>query len=201
MGVSLEPRLGPGTRHLVIDMQRLFAEEGPWPTPWLPRVLPNIARLAERAPERTIFTRFVPPATPGEMPGRWRAYYERWRGLTREAIDPALIDLLPELARFVPPARIFDKPVYSAFAGRKLQAHLAEVGCDGLVVTGGESDVCVLATVLGAVDAGYPVHVVSDALCSSADATHDAVMTLFRDRFSQQITVVSTDDVLDLWPA
>ncbi|MBB5754381.1 nicotinamidase-related amidase [Prosthecomicrobium pneumaticum] len=198
--MSLEPRLGPGTRHLSVDMQRLFAEEGPWPTPWLPRVLPNIVRLVERAPDRTIFTRFVPPATPDEMPGRWKAYYERWRGITREAVDPALIDLLPELARFVPPARVFDKPVYSAFAGRRLQAHLAEIACDGLVVTGGESDVCVLATVLGAVDAGYPVHVVSDALCSSADETHDAVMTLFRDRFSQQIAVISTDELLDLWP-
>lgn len=42
-------------------MQRLFAEGGPWPTPWMPRVLPTVEKLVTRAPERTIFTRFIPP--------------------------------------------------------------------------------------------------------------------------------------------
>jgi nicotinamidase-related amidase len=40
---------------------------------------------------------------------------------------------------------------------------------DTLIVTGGETDVCVLATVLGGIDRGYRVVVVSDALCSSTD--------------------------------
>ena len=30
-------------------------------------------------------------------------------------IDPALLDIVPELARFAPPARIMDKARYSAF--------------------------------------------------------------------------------------
>ena len=37
---------------------------------------------------------------------------------------------------------------------------------DTLVVTGGETDICVLATVLGAVDRGFRVVLVSDAICS-----------------------------------
>jgi hypothetical protein len=33
------------------------------------RVLPVVETLAERAPARTIFTRFIPPQRADEMPG------------------------------------------------------------------------------------------------------------------------------------
>jgi hypothetical protein len=29
--------------HLCVDMQRIFSAEGPWPTPWMDRVLPVAA--------------------------------------------------------------------------------------------------------------------------------------------------------------
>jgi hypothetical protein len=53
-------------------MQRIFSVEGVWPTPWMDRVLPIVATLAERYPERTIFTRFFPPEQPDQMPGMWQ---------------------------------------------------------------------------------------------------------------------------------
>ena len=54
-------RFGPVSDwvHLCVDMQRMFAEDTDWRTLWLPRVLPQVVRLAERAPERTMFTRFA----------------------------------------------------------------------------------------------------------------------------------------------
>jgi len=133
--------------HLCVDMQRLFSAQGPWPTPWLDRVLPVVAGLADRFAERTVFTRFIPPPRPEEMPGCWRRYYERWRQATREHLDPALIELLPELAKLVPPAQVIDKSRYSAFALTNLSQHLAARSADALIVTGAETDVCVLATV------------------------------------------------------
>jgi len=57
-------------------------------------------------------------------------------------------------------------------------------------VTGSETDVCVLATVLGAVDHGYRVIVVTDAVCSSSDEGHDAMLKLYRERYSLQIEAV-----------
>ena len=33
------------TVHLCIDMQRIFSTEGPWPTPWMERVLPTVVRI------------------------------------------------------------------------------------------------------------------------------------------------------------
>ena len=61
---------GAGSIHLCVDMQNLFAADGPWPTPWMEKVLPTIVKLAEHAPERTMFTRFMPPAS--RERGAWR---------------------------------------------------------------------------------------------------------------------------------
>ena len=46
----------------------------------------------------------------------WQAYYRKWESATRSVIDPALLELVPALAQFAPPAKTIDKPVYSAFA-------------------------------------------------------------------------------------
>jgi nicotinamidase-related amidase len=45
----------------------------------------------------------------------------------------------------------------------------------------------VLSTVLDAVNIGLGVVIVEDALCSSSDAGHDALMTMYRLRFTEQI--------------
>src|SRR5947209_6116082 len=90
------------TVHLCIDMQRLFSAAGPWPTPWIDRVLPVVLEIAGRFPERTVFTRFITPTRPEAMPGMWRRYYERWRIATQEQLDPRLLDLLPQLERLAP---------------------------------------------------------------------------------------------------
>ena len=50
--------------------------------------LPVIAAIAGRFPERTVFTRFIPPREPRDLPGTWRGYYERWREVTLERLDP-----------------------------------------------------------------------------------------------------------------
>jgi nicotinamidase-related amidase len=199
MGFEKSERIPASAVHLCVDMQRLFSTIGPWPTPWMERVLPVIVRLAERFPERTVFSRFITPQRPDEMPGMWRQYYERWRETTRERIDPTLLELMPPLARLVPPAHVIDKSRYSAFAGSGLTTHLQERGADTLVITGSETDVCVLATVLGAVDRGYRVIVVTDAICSSSDVGHDALLDVYHGRYSQQIETASAEEVLDRW--
>jgi nicotinamidase-related amidase len=76
---------------------------------------------------------------------------------------------------------------------------LRERGIDSLVVTGAETDVCVLAAVMDAVDLGYRVVLASDALCSSSDKTHDALMTLYSERFSEQIETAETEAILAAW--
>lgn len=180
--------------HICIDMQRMFSEDTPWKVDWMPQILPNVEEIAGRYPERTIFTRFVPPEHAQDAPGRWSKYYAKWWMMTGEHLAKEMLCLPEQLARLVPPAKILDKRIYSPW----LEGHLHQALCDDgvgiLVLTGGETDVCVLATVLGAVDLGYAVVLVEDAVCSGTDQTHDAALRLLHDRFSAQLSVRTTED-------
>jgi nicotinamidase-related amidase len=67
------------------------------------------------------------------------------------------------------------------------------------IFTAESTDVCVLATVLSAVDLGYRVILVRDALCSSSDEGHDALMKMYYSRFSEQIETTDAETVLSKW--
>ena len=188
--------LSGGTVHLCLDMQLMFGPQGPWPTPWMERVRPVVAALAERFRDANVFTRFIPPASPDDELGTWRPFYRRWPQVTRDRLDPAMLDLLPELAAYVPPAPVIDKARFSAFTAPALLDLLTAGHVDTLVVSGAETDMCVLASVLDAVDLGYRVVLVEDALCSSSDAGHDALMGLYRERFGVHIETVTSDVLL-----
>jgi nicotinamidase-related amidase len=198
MGQLLAP---PGLHavHLCIDMQRLFAPGAPWATPWMERALPQALKLIGRAPQRTVFTRFIPARNKAEARGVWKAYYEKWECVTLDRVDPVLLELVPALARFVPPAVVIDRQSYCAFGNGRLQAFLDQHQIDTLIVSGGETDICVLATVLAAVDFGYRVILAEDALCSSSDESHDALINLYTIRFSLQIEVATVASIHASW--
>lgn len=187
--------------HICLDMQRLFSPDGPWPTPWMAQVVPRVARVAERFAARTVFTRFIPATDPDAEIGMWRTYYRRWSHLTLGALDPAEIGLIDELKDFAPPAYVVDKRRFSAFSAPDLAAVLNGHGVDTLVVTGAETDMCVLATVIDAIDRGYRLVLVEDAVCSSSDAGHEAVLAIFRTRFAEQVSVLSADGLCACLPA
>ncbi|MFL5265928.1 MAG: hypothetical protein ACJ8AH_04915 [Stellaceae bacterium] len=52
---------------------------------------------------------------------------------------------------------------------------------------------------LDAVDFGYRVVLATDALCSSSDEMHDALLTLYHRRFGQQIETASSETILACW--
>jgi len=145
------------------------------------------------------FHRFITPQRAEDRPGRWQRYFNKWDCATRSRLSSSQLEIVSPLSRLIPPATVIDKPAYSAFAESVLIAFLREKRVDTLIITGSETDVCVLATVLDAVDLGFRVIVVEDALCSSFDEGHDALMTLYRNRFSEQIELMTHAHVSDLW--
>jgi nicotinamidase-related amidase len=191
--------LGASCRHVCVDMQRMFAEETDWKTPWMDRVLPRARDLVAHQPGRTIFTRFVPARYPGEGHGAWKRYYRRWSSMTVEALGAEMVELVPELAVFAPPAAVLDKHVYSPWYETDLDERLRHQAVDTLVVSGGETDVCVLSTVLGAVDRGYRVVIATDALCSSSDETHDASIKVYECRYSEQVETATVETIIRNW--
>jgi nicotinamidase-related amidase len=129
----------------------------------------------------------------------WQRYFTKWDCATRSRLSSSQLEIVSPLSRLIPPATVIDKPAYSAFTESGLATVLREKGVDTLIITGSETDVCVLATVLDAVDLGFQVIVVEDALCSSFDEGHDALMTLYRNRFSEQVELMTHAHVSDLW--
>ncbi|HEY9056228.1 MAG TPA: cysteine hydrolase [Aurantimonas sp.] len=196
---NVRKRLDRQTAHLCVDMQRMFAEETEWRTPWMDRVLPVVESIVKHCPERTIFTRFIPPRTADEAEGAWRGYFQRHHRFTRDEIDAGLLDLVQPLAALVPPATLFDKSVYSPFYDGRLVSRLRERDVETLIITGAETDVCVLAAVMDAMDHGFHVVLPRDALCSGADETHDALMRVYESRFSQQVELTTAREVLRRW--
>jgi nicotinamidase-related amidase len=198
MGSTQSPP-GANAVHLCVDVQNLFAPGGPWATPWMEKAFPSIVRLVAHAPKRTVFTRFIPPANASEARGRWRDYYRKWENVTRDRLSPDVLDLVPALRRFVPPANVIDRMVYSAFGGGRLLDFLIEHHVDTLIVSGGETDVCVLSTVLSAVDLGYRIILVEGALCSSSDESHDAILRLYQQRFDVHVGIATLEQILGCW--
>ncbi len=199
MGDELRYPLTPRTVHLCVNMQRVFSAEGPWTTPWMDRVLPVVSEMAGRYPERTVFTRFITPFRAEDMPGMWRRYYTRWREATRERLDPGLLELLPPLAGLCPPATVIDKTRYSGFAEPAVARTSSGAG-SGWPHHQRIGNGCLRSGhLLGAVDLGYRVILVRDAVCSSSDAGHDALMQLYHQRYTEQIEVADAATILTLW--
>ena len=191
--------LGENVVHVCVDMQRMFEEETEWHLPWMARVLPAIVALCGAHPERTVFTRFLPAKEPGVGHGTWRRYYERYASMTLDRLGEEMVALSPALQTFVPPATVHDKWIYSPWLGSDLDRALKARGVDTLIVSGGETDVCVLTTVLGAIDLGYRVIVATDAICSSADRPHDAAVDLYHDRYGMQVETADVATILRHW--
>lgn len=192
--------LGPATLHVVIDMQRMFAEETAWQVPSMATIVPAIEALASAHRTATVFTRFVTPSHPREAPGQWQAYYRHWRSMAADRLDAAMVDLVEPLRVLATPATSYDKTTYSAFGSVPFAAYLAERSIRSLVLTGVETDVCVLATALEAVDRGLQVVIPADAVTSWSLASHRATLELVLPRLDQQICIATVDEIMASWP-
>jgi len=192
--------LGPRTLHVVVDMQRVFMEATDWQVPALADVVAPILALVRARPSQTLFTRFVTPATVESAPGDWQRFYTRWRSVVRDRMEAAMFDLIEPLAAFAPPAEVIDKSTYSAFPSTEFLASLRRRDVDTLLLSGVETDVCVLATALDAVDCGLRVVLAADAMTSLSAPAHRAALDAIYPRFDQQIEIAPTAEVLAAWP-
>ena len=197
----------PGrTALLVVDMQRGFVDPGQaMEVPAARESVPVIARLldafrARRLP--VVFTAFVyspdvpllvgalhpehQPAPPGAPRGFGLPSSSCLEG------DPS-VEIVAALA---PRA---DEPVirkrwYDAFAGSALDGTLRARGVSSLVVTGTMTDICVLATVIGAFNREYRVTVVDDGVATLSPDIQRASLDIVSRAYAR---VVSSKEVIE----
>jgi nicotinamidase-related amidase len=79
-------------------------------------------------------------------------------------------ETVPQVRAAAPGVEPLDKLSFGCFGDPAFQTRLRELSRPQLLVTGIESHICVAQTVLGAVEAGYQVHVAGDACSSRSEA-------------------------------
>lgn len=179
-----------------MDLQRIFYDETHWRVAAIDDIKGAIDHIVSLEPSKSIFTLFTTPPNPEDAYRAWQDYYRKWNSMTASKCATSSHVLIDEFEHYCPPARRFLKQTYSPWVSGELHQILVKEGVEYLIITGVETDVCVLGTVLGAVDLGYKVVLIEDGICSSSKVAHQSILKLFRNRFSAQVTVCSTEDLL-----
>ena len=185
------------SQHVVVDMQEVFASNPQWGFAGIHAIVPAIRELAAAKPKQTLWTRFISAQSAETAQGSWAALYTMWPGATLSA--GAEMQILPSLLPLAEPGTVFDKPTYSAFHSPAFIAELERRQADTLILSGVETDVCVLATLMEAVDRGYFVVMPEDALTSSDPDGHQRILDVIPRRLKSQVFRASVATILEQW--
>jgi len=210
------PMTSESTAVVVIDMQPLFFADGsPWGNnnalsssllPPIQNVLSSFFLFAD-SPEQAVFTQFIPSAVPDEGTGSWSYYYaeeNEGKATISELVSAGfdaeyLLSVMPELTQWSNQSSVVNKTTAGAFASPQFK-NLWDTNLNAtqtMVILGVESDFCVAATVLAALDAGYFVVIVSDGVGSSQPNSGQASLDYLFRRFDHQLRFVTSDDLVD----
>jgi nicotinamidase-related amidase len=205
-------RLEPGrVALLVVDMQRGFLDPGAaMEVPEARAIVPTVAGLIalfRRACLPVAFSQFVyspavpllvgdlhpehRPAAPGAPTGFGRPSSSCLLG------DPS-VEVVPELAP-APGELAVRKHWYDAFAGTPLDGALRAQGVGALVVTGTMTDICVLATVVGAFNREYRVTVVEDGVATLWPEIQRATLDIVRRAYGRVVPAKAVASEIAAW--
>lgn len=202
-GLTLEPGR---TALLVVDMQRGFVLPGEaMEVPTAREAVPQIRALvdlfrARRLP--VVFTEFVysesAPLLVGELhpehkpaPRGAKTGFGLPSSSCLEGTPSA--ETIDEL-RPLPGELVVRKRWYDGFAGTPLEGALRARGITSLVVTGTMTDICVLATVIGAFTREYRVTVVEDGVATLWPEIQRAILDIIGRAYGR---VAAAKDVLE----
>ena len=199
------------TALLVVDMQRGFLDPGvAMEVPQARSIVPAVRGLLElfrRKGRAVAFSQFVySPAAPllvGELhPEHQPAVPGRPAGFGHPSSsclegDPS-VEVVTELAP-LPEELTVRKHWYDAFAGTPLDGALRARGVRSLVVTGTMTDICVLATVVGAFNREYRVTVVEDGVATLWPEIQRATLDIVRRAYGRVVPAKVVADEMAAW--
>ncbi len=194
------------TALLVVDMQRGFVAAGEaMEVPTAREIVPRIRTLLDRFRALrlpVVFTEFVyseaapllvgelhpehKPARPGAPTGFGRPSSSCLEGTPSAETVEELRPLPGEL--------VVRKRWYDGFAGTPLDGALRARAVTSLVVTGTMTDICVLATVVGAFNREYRVSVVEDGVATLWPEIQRATLDIIKRAYGR---VVPTKEIID----
>jgi nicotinamidase-related amidase len=207
---ALAPEPGR-TALIVVDMQRGFLDPGEAMTvPPAREAVPVIQALlglfrAKRLP--VVFTEFVYSESAPLLVGRLHPEHRpappgapRGFGLPSSSCleGTPSAETAPDLAPR-PDELIVRKRGYDAFAGTPLDGALRARDVTSLVVTGTMTDICVLATVIGAFHRQYRVTVVDDGVATLWPEIQRATLDIIGRAYGRVVTGKEVADQIASW--
>ncbi len=100
---------------------------------------------------------------------------------------------LPEITAALPSYLPIEKMTFNCCGESPFNEQIKGLGRKKFIVTGMETHICVLQTILGLLEAGYDVHLVADAVCSRTKANWRSGLELVRDAGA---AITNTETVL-----
>ena len=205
-------KLAPGkTALLVVDMQRGFLDPGEaMEVPHARDIIPRIRALLDLFREKrlpVLFTEFTyserAPLLVGQLhPEHRRAAPSAPRGFGMPSSSclegEANVRVTPELAP-QPGELVVTKLHYDGFNGTPLDAALRARGVTHLVLTGTMTDICVLATVVGAMNREYRMTVVEDATATLWPEIQRAALDIIGRAYARVHTTREIAAEIDRW--
>ncbi|MCM8594853.1 nicotinamidase [Accumulibacter sp.] len=163
---SDDMQLGAGDALLIVDLQNDFLPGGRLAVPGGDQVVPLLGEWARRFAALAlpvVATRDWHPPDHCSFAARGGIWPEHCVAGS-EGAEFASGLVLPESTTVVAKATGRDEEAYSGFAGTGLANRLREAGVRRLFVGGLATDYCVLNTVVDALDAGFAVVVLAEAI-------------------------------------
>ena len=162
---------------MVIDTQKAYLKGAPWECLDTEGAVKNIVRLIDAgAADEVVITRYEYPKAPE---GVWKEYNEVYADINADPVNEEFVDeLLPYAERFP----VFVKDIYGSFSVPEIREAVRRTGADTLVVCGVVAECCVLSTVMGAVDEGYKVSYLTDAVSGFTEEKMAGVLAVLSAR-------------------
>jgi nicotinamidase-related amidase len=199
------------TALLVVDMQRGFVDPGEaMEVPPARACVPVIRDLLDSFRRRrlpVVFTAFVyspdVPLLVGELhPEHRPAAPDAPRGFGLPSSSCLVGSPSAGIVDALAPRSdepVIDKRWYDGFAGSALDGALRARGVTSLVVTGTMTDICVLATVIGAFNREYRVTVVEDAVATLWPEIQRAALDIVARAYGRVVSSKQVLDTLSAW--
>jgi len=176
---------------LVLDFQKDFLEPGgrlPIAADQVERMLATTNRLVSNAGPLGVDVVYVSNVfSKSAVLGNWLRHGAAIENEPGAAIDPRLTRVND---------RVFAKHRADAFSNTDLDAFLRARAIDHLVLTGVFADACVFYTAQGAMNRGYKVQVVGDAVGAASEASRERALDALR---RQGVEIIESERVLAEW--
>lgn len=175
---------------LVIDMQVVYTRGKPWACRDTEGAAGNICRILDAEGHGdVIFTEFIAPQNPV---GTWKDYNR----INREINESAELNMLvPELRKYAGEFPVYEKSTYSSLTVEDIRRAADKAG--RVVLTGVVSECCVLATAMHAIDLGYPVVYIRDAVSGLNRDEERAAELVLEGLDYVQTDLMTTDEYLE----